>query len=431
MARRPTFTAIVLGTIALGVGANSAIFSVVYGVMIRPLPYPHAERVVSFGHKPTTWLTSQPEYLDYKRGLTTFEALAAYQMNEGNLSSDAEPEHVALAAVSPEFFQVLGVNPAFGRPFAADEDIARPATVAILSYGIWQRRYAADSAIVGKKIMMNGVPRVVVGVMPRYFDYPNAHVDIWLPMLRINPDSLGDRANHYLWIVGRIKPGVPLERAVNEANTVAKRQMQDFPGSYNPKDPLVPVIARVSDGLVGKIAPYLWAMLGAVGCVLLIVCVNVANLLLARGEGRRKEMALRTALGATRARLASQLFTECAVFALCGGALGLLVAWGGQRALIALAPDSIPRLDRIALDWTVVAYTLAISTAVGLIFALGAGCASVTRSAGRHAQGGWKSSHGGLARRATGAGDRGGVARGYDAHRRGDALEEFGASAKQ
>jgi putative ABC transport system permease protein len=395
MARRPTFTAIILGTIALGVGANSAIFSVVYGVMIQPLPYPNAERVVSFGHKPTEWLTSQPEFLDYKRGLTTFEGLSAYTTGEGNLSTETDPERIALASVSPEFFSVLGVNPALGRRFAVDEDIPRPATVAILSHALWQRRFSGDSGIIGKTVMMNGVPRVVIGVMPKYFDYPTAQTDMWLPMQRINTDSLGDRANHYLFMVGRVKPGVRLERAVGEANTLAKRQMQDNPGKYDPNMPLVPVIERVSDHLLGKIAPYLWALLGAVGFVLLIVCVNVANLLLARGEGRRKEMALRTALGATRARLASQLFTECVVLALCGGMIGLLIAWGGQRGLIALAPDSIPRLDHIALNWMVVTYTFAISVVVGLIFALAPAVRASREAPGDTLKEGGKASHGG------------------------------------
>jgi putative ABC transport system permease protein len=370
LVRRPMFAAVVIATIALGVGANAAIFSVVNGVLLRPLPYPDADRVMTFGHTPPTWLASPPEFFDYRRDVRSFEALAAFTQNEGNLATLDEPERVGLAAVSPEFFSVLGIRPQLGRTFAADDDVIMPAAVAVLSYGLWQRRFAADPAIVGKTIPLNGRPRTVVGVMPRYFDYPSTHTDVWLPMPRFNPDSLGDRSNHYLFMVGRLRAGVSLERAVTEATTVARHMMRDFANHYDPGAPLVPVIGRVSDGLVGPTRPYLWTLFGAVGFVLLIVCANVANLLLARGEGRRKEMAVRTALGASRRRILAQLLTESIVFALAGGALGLLLAWTGTRALVALAPPSIPRLEQIGLDWLVLGYALVTSLGAGLLFGL-------------------------------------------------------------
>jgi predicted permease len=370
LARRPLFAAVVIGTIALGVGANTAIFSVVNGVLLRPLPYHEPDRVVSFGHTVPTWLVSVPEYVDYTRDLRSFEGLAAYTINEGNLATPDEPERVGLASVTSTFFSVLGVRPLVGRTFLTDEDRVMPATVAVLSYGLWQRRFGGDPAVVGRTIPFNGVPRTVVGVMPQYFDYPTARVDVWLPIARFNSDSLGDRANHYLFMVGRLRRGVSVARAVSEATMVTRRLMRDHADKYDPTAPLVPVITPVSEVLVGATRPYVWMLFGAVGFVLLIVCANVANLLLARGEGRRREMAVRAALGASRGRMLTQLLTESAVFALGGGALGILLAWSGTRALVALAPPSIPRAEQIGLDWAVLAYALATSLVAGIVFGL-------------------------------------------------------------
>jgi predicted permease len=399
LARRPLFAGVVIATIALGVGANAAIFSVVRGVLLRPLPYPEPDRVVTVGHTPPTWLASPPELFDYRRDVRSFDGLAAFTRSEGNLATPDEPERVAVAAVSPEFFRVLGMRPLVGRAFLPDEDRVTPATVVVLSYGLWQRRFGGDRAIVGRTIPFNGRPRTVIGVMPRYFDYPSSHVDLWLPMPRFNPDSLGDRANHYLFMVARLRAGVPIARATNEAATVARRMMRDHPNSYDPNAPLGPVIARVSDGLVGPTRPYLWTLFGAVGFVLVIVCVNVANLLLARGEGRRREMAVRAALGASRRRIVAQLLTESTMYAIGGGGFGMLLAWSGTRALVALAPASVPRLEQVGLDWGVLAYALVTSLAAGILFGLAPALRAAREAPAETLKAGGRTSHQGASQR--------------------------------
>ncbi|HKS05827.1 MAG TPA: ABC transporter permease [Gemmatimonadaceae bacterium] len=367
LARRPLFATVVIATIALGVGANAAIYSVVRGVLLRPLAYPDADRVVSFTHTAPYWLASVPEYLDYKRDAKSFESLAAFVQGEANLANEEEPERIATASVTTSFFDVLAVSPQRGRLFAPDDDLA-PGTLAVISHRLWERRFAADSSIVGKSITLGGRRRAVIGVMPPHFDYPNARTDVWVAMPRMNPDSPGDRTNHALFMVGRVRERVELSTAVAEVNAVASRMQRDFADRYDPNQPLTPDVQRVSDKLVGGTRAYLWALAGAVGFVLLIVCANVASLLLARGEGRRKEMALRTALGASRRRIATQLLTESGVLACGGGALGLALAWAGSRALIALAPASLPRVDQISIDGSVLAFTLAAALGAGLLF---------------------------------------------------------------
>jgi putative ABC transport system permease protein len=368
--RRPGFATIVVLTIALGVGANAAIFSVVNGILLTPLPYPHAERVVSFSHEAPQWLTSEPNFVDYHRELKSFDRLAAYTRIEVTVTSSDESERLRLVRGSDDFFPALGVRPLIGRTFTDDEYAVDPPRVVMISYGLWQRRFGADRTIVGKTISIGGMPRTVVGVMPPHFDFPEARTDLWTPLPRFRPDSLNGRNSNYLFMVGRLKPGVTPEAAFAEANGMAKRFMRTFPDVFNPQSPLTPVIARVDDQLVGGTRPYLLALLGAVGFVLLIACVNVANLLLVRGEGRHKEMAVRTALGASHFRLLSQLLTETSVLAIASGAFGLLLAWAGDRALLAIAPPSIPRLDRVGLDWHVVAFTGVVAVVTALLIGL-------------------------------------------------------------
>ena len=369
MLHRPAFTAVVLATLALGIGANAAIFSVVNGVLLRPLPFRDADRVMWFRHEVPYWQVSEPEFRDYVRDMQAFERLAAFTGGEGNITGGTTPERIELARVSDGFFSVLGTPPILGRAFTKDEDLPNAARVTMIGYGLWQRRFAGDRSVIGKTIELNGTPRTIVGVMPPQFDFPSSKVALWLP-LRLNYDSLWTRNNHYLQLVGRLKPDASVERANAEAKALDTRWMRDFPETYFPDKVLTPHIAPVREEIFSSTRPYLVALLGAVGFVLLIACVNVANLLLARGESRRKELAIRTALGASRKRIVTQLLTESAILALTGGVLGLFVAWAGGRALLALAPSTIPRLSEVRIDMSVLVFTLGLSLATGVLFGL-------------------------------------------------------------
>jgi predicted permease len=365
--REPLFTLVVIITLGVGIGANTAIFSVVNGVLLRPLPYPDPDRVVSFTHEPPQLLTSLPEYIDYRTNLRSFESLAVFAPGEANVATVGDPERVAVANVSPEFFRVMAVAPAMGRALSADD---QPGTVAVISDAMWARDFGRDRNVIGKSVQLNGRARTIIGVMPRAFAYPSAATDAWLPLPPIRPDNLGDRANHALFMVGRLRRGVTPASALAEASPYALRMMHEHADRYDPSNPPRPDIARISDRLVGATRPYLLALLGAVSFVMLIVCANIASLLLARGEGRRKELAVRNALGATRARLITQLMVEAIVLSVCGGMAGVAIAWSADRVLVAIAPASMPRLGDIGIDWKVLGYAAGVSLLAGLVFGL-------------------------------------------------------------
>jgi putative ABC transport system permease protein len=369
MRQRPGFTAVVLATLALGVGANVAIFSVVNGVLLRPLPYEDPDRVVRISNDASGGTISEPEFADYRREATALGRVAAYAVSRTYVAGEPGAEQVAVARVSDGFFGVLGVAPRLGRAFAPDEERRGAPDVIVLGHALWQRRFGGDPRVVGRDVRIGARPFTVVGVMPPSFEYPARDVAAWVP-LRLNYDSLWTRNNHYLTLVARLAPDASVERAETELRALGRRFARDFPESYPKGSAPVPVVASVREALVGRTRPYLLALVGAVGFVLLIACVNVANLFLARGEMRRREVAVRAAIGAPRRRLARQALTESALHAVVGGALGLALAWLGVRGLVALAPDALPRIGDVRVDGAALLFATLVAGATGALFGI-------------------------------------------------------------
>ena len=375
--RTPGFSALAILTLALGIGANSAIFSVVNGVILKPLAYPEPERLVMITSQfPTMgfdrfWM-DPPEYFDFKENNQSFEAVGAYNVSAANLSAGEHPSRVTALFVTADLFDALAVRPFRGRTLEPDDNLATTERVVVLSHELWERVFAKDPAMIGKRVEISGVTRTVVGIMPPGFDLHDAGAEIWLP-LSINPTTArGNRGNHYLYLVGRLKPGVSIETARAELATMLGR-WRDMAGGANhvPNDSTHRVqFAPLQDDVVGNARTALWILQGAVGFVLLIACANLANLLLARAETRHKEFAIRAALGAGRGRLLRQFITEGIVLSIAGGALGLFLAWAGLRALLDANPDSIPRAAEIGLDTNVLLFTVAIAFATGILFGL-------------------------------------------------------------
>ena len=366
--KQPVFTMIAVLTLALGIGANTAIFSLVNAVLLRPLPFAEPERLVwtwgefSGGNRAST---SPPDFLDYRAQNRSFEELAAMLFRSFNLTGSGDPDRVAGSWVTANFFQALGVKLVHGRAFLPEEERSGPAQVAIIGQGLWQRRFGGDPQIIGKTITLDGRSHTVVGVAPDATRVLQ-EAEIWTPLTFDDPE-MKVRRFHFLRAVGRLKRGVSLQQAQADIDAVAAGLEKLYPESN--KDwrlRLVPM----REFLVGQTRRPLYILLGAVGLVLLIGCANVANLTLSQAARRQKEVALRHALGAKRMRLIRQLLTESALLSVIAGTFGLLLAWWGSDLLMTLAEDSIPRVGEIALDNRVLGFTMLVSLLTALFFGL-------------------------------------------------------------
>jgi putative ABC transport system permease protein len=375
--RAPGFAFIAVLTIALGIGANSAIFSVINAVVLKPLAYPAPGQLMFITSQfPTLgfekfWV-SPPEYFEYREQTREFSDIAAYNMGAVNFSEGDQPERVNTAFVTSNMFKVLGVNPVRGRTFTAEEDRPNADPVTMLSHELWTRKLGADPGVVGRRVEINGRKMTVVGIMPPGFDLHDARAQVWMPLGLDPSQRTGNRGSHFLYLVGRLKPGVTEARAENELKTLlAGRWRALVPSGHVPNDSTHRFqMAPLQEDVVGNVRTALWVLQGAVVLVLLIACANVANLLLARAESRHKEFATRTALGAGRGRILRQFMAEGILLAVLGAALGLVIARSGLRALLSANPQSIPRAAEIGLDPTVLVFTVGLAVLTGLIFGL-------------------------------------------------------------
>lgn len=366
--RRPSFTLVVLITLALGIGINTAIFSVVNAVLLRPLPFPESDDVVmvwqaSLPTKERVVPVSPANYFDWREQNEVFESTTAYLNWNLNLTGGDQPEKVRGSYVFPSFFDVLRVEPAIGRTFRPEEEQVGNDKVVVLSDGLWRTRFGGDPSILSRTMTLDDESFVVIGVMPPDFRFPNDEIQLWLP-IAFEPDQIS-RGAQYLSTLARLRPGVGLEQARSNMDAIASRLEEEYPEDNRGWGAKV---VSLREQLVGDVQPTLLILLGAVGFLLLIACVNIANLLLAQASTRQQEIAVRTALGASRGRLVRQLVNEAVVLALAGGALGLVLAARGTDLLVAMSAGTLPRGQEVGLDSTVLVYTLLLSLVTGLLF---------------------------------------------------------------
>ena len=368
--KNKAFTIIAILALGLGVGANTAIFSLVNGVLLRPLPFPNAERIVFFeGKNPPAGITdsniSFPDFTDWSQQTDLFASTAAFYTGNSNLGADgAEPERVPRAGVTSGFFNVLGVQPAIGRSFVAEDDQPDTQTVAIISHGLWKGRFGSDPGIIGKQVQISARSITIIGVMPPGFEMPE-QTQIW--MTSGVKASEEPRDNRSWSAIGRLNPGVDLKQAQSRISAIDAKLANQFPDTNKGWDTTVWIL---HERLVKEVKPSLLALLGAVGFVLLIACANVANLLLARSAARQKEIAVRAAMGASRGRVVRQMLTESILLSTIGGIFGLLLSIWLTDLLISIIPEGAPRLDQVGIDYRVLLFAFGISALTGILFGL-------------------------------------------------------------
>ncbi|MFZ0432881.1 MAG: ABC transporter permease [Candidatus Acidiferrales bacterium] len=375
LAKNPGFTLIAVLTLALGIGANTALFSVVNGVLLDPLPFHNPAQLASlFEHTKifSKQSISYPNLLDWQRNNTAFTAIAGYRSDDFSLTGVGEAERVKVQMVSADFFSILGVNPVAGRIFMKDDDIHGAAPVVLISQGLWKRKFGSALDAVGRPVTLNGSSYTIVGVIPDGFHLTvqnfRDNTEVYVPLAQNKDPMFQDRrVAEGMDAIGRLKPGVTIAQAQADMDRVSANLAATYPDSD--KDVGVAVSSLKAE-MVGSIKPFLLVLLGAVGFVLLIACVNVGNLLLARSTGRTREFAIRAAMGASQGRIIRQLLTESVLLSLAGGALGLLFAAWGTQAALRLLPEALPRSEAIGLDGRVLAFTLGVSVLAGIIFGL-------------------------------------------------------------
>jgi putative ABC transport system permease protein len=376
------FTTIAVLTLALGIGANTAIFSVIHAVLLRPLPYDKPDRIVMLvesnpGKGFPRFSVSPPNYVDWRNQASAFQSMASVSRGDFTYTGGAEPERLGGANVAAPFFSVMGVEPLIGRTFLPEDDVVGRASVVVLSYGLWAQRFGSDPQVIGKSLTLDGRPYRVIGVMQNGFQYPRG-ADLWVPS-EFDQQSLGPgaRGAHYIRVLARLKSGVSIDQAQAEMASLSQRLEEQYPKT---NAGWTSTVISLNEITVGAIRPTLLVLFGAVGFLLLIACANVANLLLARAAARQREIAVRFSLGASRMRIARQLLTESILLSGIATACGLLLAEWAVRALRTLPPSNLPRAATIGLDLPVLGFAAAIAIVTGLLFGV-APALQVTRSA--------------------------------------------------